>query len=575
MKMKTFSFGEHKNTNRKKHLPIKWKMVLVLFFGWLIPLLFLTILTVYINSEQVNKQINTTVEISIDKAVDNCNHDLENSIAASRNASYFSNIKDANQLFQRHGDEQQLYTMTTEFLQQQFQYNNFFISTILYYYDNPEQLYYTYRNQNTNYYVDSIKWFEEQATETIQNELMTMESDTKFIVIEDRLYMMRNILDAGQNFKPIAGLIMEMNVEYLFYNMNAIWNYQESAIYINEDRIIGDRFLYDNNENCIVKTSYVEEQRIDYVISLDSNIWVKANSTIPSILVSWLLMMMPLIVVISLFFHRYVVDPINTLVRAVEKIEHEEYGYQIPVDVYRQEFKYLAVAYNHMSSSLKKQFEQIYLEELASKDAKISALQLQINPHFLNNTLEIINWEARMVDNYKVSEMIESLSVMLEATINRKGDNMVLLAEELSYVEAYLFIIGQRFGKKLKIMKEIDESLVRCKVPRLIIQPIIENAVEHGVNIQKQATIQLKIYGIEEKLYIEIIDNGTLSDQDKEKIALLLSDKKIEEGYGHTSIGIRNVNSRLQFIYGESYRLTIKSNKENHTVSTLVMKIED
>ena len=84
------------------------------------------------------------------------------------------------------------------------------------------------------------------------------------------------------------------------------------------------------------------------------------------------------------------------------------------------------------------------------------ALQSQINPHFLNNTLEIINWEARMEGNDRVSSMIEALSTMLEATMDRKKQQMIPLSEEISYVEAYCYIIRQRFGEKFQFEKQID-----------------------------------------------------------------------------------------------------------------------
>ena len=93
-----------------------------------------------------------------------------------------------------------------------------------------------------------------------------------------------------------------------------------------------------------------------------------------------------------------------------------------------------------MSARLQYQIDKIYTEELALKDARIMALQAQINPHFLNNALEIINWEARINENYKVSRMIENLSVMLEATMDRRHRRFITLEEEMSYVEAYLFI---------------------------------------------------------------------------------------------------------------------------------------
>lgn len=185
--------------------------------------------------------------------------------------------------------------------------------------------------------------------------------------------------------------------------------------------------------------------------------------------------------------------PIGSLIRAYHMLEEGNFGYQIERDANSQEFEYLEEAFNQMSARLQYQIDKIYTEELALKDARIMALQAQINPHFLNNALEIINWEARINENYKVSRMIENLSVMLEATMDRRHRRFVTLAEEMSYVEAYLFIISQRLGERLKVEKDVDESLFQMKVPRLIIQPIIENAVEHGINGQAEGRIAVRI----------------------------------------------------------------------------------
>ena len=253
-------------------------------------------------------------------------------------------------------------------------------------------------------------------------------------------------------------------------------------------------------------------------------------------------------------------------------IKDEQYGTTLENNTTDLEFYYLNEALNSMSLKLQYQFEKIYLEELALKDANIMALQSQINPHFLNNTLEIINWEARMMKNYKVSGMIESLSTMLEATMNRSGKQLISLAEEMSYVDAYLFIISQRFGEKFEVEKNIEDDLTTCEVPRLIIQPIIENAVEHGMDITTKGKVVISIFRKDDYLVIEIMDNGHMTDEEIERVEYLLSDQYEEEKTGTTRLGIRNVNERLKIMYGEKSGLTIKSNKEGFTVSIILVK---
>ena len=228
-----------------------------------------------------------------------------------------------------------------------------------------------------------------------------------------------------------------------------------------------------------------------------------------------------------------------------------------------------------MSLRLKNQFDKIYLEEIALRDAKIMALQSQINPHFLNNTLEIINWEARLNGNEKVSGMIEALSTMLGETMNRNERQFHSVAEEMAYADAYLYIISQRFGTKFHCTKEIDERLMSVQVPRLIIQPIVENAVEHGMDITRQGRIVIRLFEREDGyLCIEVEDNGRLTTEDRARINRLLSQDIQPSKEKRVSLGIRNVDQRLKMIYGSDCGLFIYGGEEKNTVSTILLKTD-
>ena len=289
------------------------------------------------------------------------------------------------------------------------------------------------------------------------------------------------------------------------------------------------------------------------------------------VMILLLVFMIPLILIIFLFLYKKVNKPVGNLVKGAKEIMQGNYGHQISNFSNSMEFDSLEKSFNAMSMELKHQFEQIYLEELELKEAEIMALQSQINPHFLNNTLEIINWECRMTGNTRSSSMIEALSVMLNATMNRKKQNMVPLSEELSYVDAYLLIIQQRFGSRLRVKKNIDYSILWVEVPRLIIQPIIENAVEHGMDAKNQGRVTLDIYAVGDKVHIDVTNNGKMSDEDREKISYLLGADYNDVKARTTSLGIRNVNRRLKIIYGEECGLTIGSNEEGFTVSTIIL----
>ena len=189
----------------------------------------------------------------------------------------------------------------------------------------------------------------------------------------------------------------------------------------------------------------------------------------------------------------------------------------------------------------------------------MKALQSQISPHFLNNTLEIINWEARMANNEKACRMIEALSTMLDAAMARGGSSVVTISEELRYVDAYLYILSERYGERLRVDKQIDETLLDQLVPRLILQPIVENAMEHGIEKRANGAITLRIFA-KKHLYLEVENDGSMTQQDRENIKTLLDwDGASEEEENRPGrIGIRNVNRRLKILYGGEFGLSIE-----------------
>lgn len=293
-----------------------------------------------------------------------------------------------------------------------------------------------------------------------------------------------------------------------------------------------------------------------------------------------LILFIPVIVYIVIFLKRQIRQPVATLVRLAKEVEKGNFGFAIRSSMPNTEFNYLMDSFNNMSLQVKYLFDDVYSEKLAKKDAQILALQAQINPHFLNNTLEMMNWQARMSGDIIVSKMIEALGTVLDYRINRSNVKEIYLVEELKCADAYFYIMSMRFGQRLHIMKEIDEEVFYMNVPPLILQPLIENAIVHGVEKIKSGTISLHVYHDERDAFLMVKNSGKeLSKEEYDKINWMLSGDTgtIPKGFGrHTSIGIRNVNQRIKLVYGEEYGLSIYR-EDNMTVSKIVIpfKIDD
>jgi sensor histidine kinase YesM len=275
---------------------------------------------------------------------------------------------------------------------------------------------------------------------------------------------------------------------------------------------------------------------------------------------------LPLLGVMILLFRKHVTKPVEVLVDATARLQNGERGYQIEAVPKSREFQRIYRHFNSMSSELKHQFERSILEQQALQQARVKALQSQINPHFLNNTLEVINWEARLAGDERVSAMIEALSVMLNAALDRDGRGQIPLREELSYVDAYLYIIRERLGERLVIERDIDETMLDAIVPRLILQPLVENAVEHDLTARHGGRLCIRARRERDYIVLEAEHDGTLSAEDLQQIAQMLSSDVADTAISG-QVGIRNVKQRLDLLYGERGRLTLGQSGDDRVLA--------
>ena len=283
------------------------------------------------------------------------------------------------------------------------------------------------------------------------------------------------------------------------------------------------------------------------------------------------LLFLPVMIYCIFFLRGQIQRPIRRLINFSHQMEQGNIGVQMDGEsMPNEEFEYLKTSFNSMSAQVKTLFDSFYTEKLARKDAQIAALQAQINPHFLNNTLEIMNWQARMNRDVAVSRMIEALGTVLDYRMNRADVKKIPVREELRCIDAYFYIMSMRFGQRLQVVKDIDEGLSQMMVPPLILQPLVENAIVHGVETVKTGTIKVCVYRKQDRGYVEVHNTGRrLTEEDMKRIReILKGEEDIPKGQGmHTSIGIRNVNRRIQLVYGEEYGLSIRQEEENLTIS--------
>lgn len=566
---------------------LNWNMFRLLVLCWVLPLSLLTFSMLFFAASKNQGQMEKTILTSSVKAIDNFESKIEMAVTASKNTSYMGIVKESYMSFLRNQDYNSLYSDITLFLNQQYRYNDTIASTMLFFYEQPDHIYYTFSNVAKATYNSSIKEFETKAFDKILDTAKSLKTEIEFVVVDEHLYMVRNIV--MPDFTPYGVIVMEMNKDLLFESFNNIIWYEDGIYNVDGDTITysssgfeqkknyqRDKIVYEDGAFYDSKTSFlylrvpIEGQEYTFGIKLNKAAIHYEQKTIVYVFLLILIFIVPLVFLIINFFFVNITKPIRQLIEASNNIENGQFGIQIEEEQRNKEFAYLVDTFNNMSMKLKNLFGKIFLEEIALRDANIQALQSQINPHFMNNTLEIINWEARMAGNENVTKMIEALSVMLEATMDRSKQRLITLSEELTYVDAYLFIIGKRFGQLFTFEKEVQEDLLQIYVPRLIIQPIIENAVEHGGDQRGRRNVFLKIYEDDDNVYIEVTNNGIMTEEDLYKIKLLLSDGP-EEGEKSKNLGISNVNKRLKIIYGDESGLTIIQGDNQLVVSKITI----
>ncbi len=270
--------------------------------------------------------------------------------------------------------------------------------------------------------------------------------------------------------------------------------------------------------------------------------------------------------------------PIEKLVESMENVDHD--NLQIELDYKREdEFGFLIEHYKSMMERIRDLIDKLYISEirknkaeLKTKEAEMEALMAQINPHFLYNSLDSINWLALKYGAEDISTMVKSLSHIFRYSLN--GNSVITFEEEKKQVESYLRLQQTRFKKMLEYYIEFDPEIKNCRTVKLILQPIVENAIVHGFRNSENPGLICMIGRLleEDKIELRISDNGCGGDIGKMNRMLREQEEGEAGSEGGLSIGIRNVDKRLKNFFGEGFGLEFSSNKEGGVTAILRLR---
>ncbi|OEH53341.1 hypothetical protein AQ616_16715 [Oceanobacillus sp. E9] len=245
-----------------------------------------------------------------------------------------------------------------------------------------------------------------------------------------------------------------------------------------------------------------------------------------------------------IFFYHSNIKRIVELTKQTKQLENGNFTASVHVDS-DDEIGKLGYRFNKMVKTIQKHIDTEYRLKIKQKESELKALQNQINPHFLYNTLDMIRWNARLENAPETGQLIERLSKIFRMNLNN-GKSLVKFEEEVEYSQAYLELQKKRLGEKLDYQIVMEEQLKGFYVMKQMIQPLIENSIQHGFkNLPKQGIIRIHYYRNENQAVIDVIDNGWGFSEHKKN-------GQLRAGYA-----LKNLNDRISIVFGEPYGLSI------------------
>lgn len=276
-------------------------------------------------------------------------------------------------------------------------------------------------------------------------------------------------------------------------------------------------------------------------------------------------------VLLALWLSRVVCEPLRSMTGTVEKVGEGDLSLRTEV-VTADEIGTLGKEFNHMLDYIEDLIAKVIEEEQQKKDAELEALQYQITPHFMYNTLNSIKFAAFLKGEKELAGLIGDFVELLQASINKKG-SFLSVADEIHILKNYIHLQDFRYQGSFQVEYDISEEAYSCYIPRLILQPLVENALLHGIDIKRQKG-KIRICGKieEERLILVVADNGR--GMTEEQIRNLFN-SHAKKTNGLSAVGVPNVKERLELYYGEKGGMKYDSSSGGTTVTVFLPAIYD
>ncbi|WP_254450452.1 cache domain-containing sensor histidine kinase [Cohnella herbarum] len=315
----------------------------------------------------------------------------------------------------------------------------------------------------------------------------------------------------------------------------------------------------------VIHTKYSLKQKLVYTIPTKS--LLQQISALKQVIQTISIVYSLFAIVVMMYFWRSLMNPLRKLAMFARSHEPGKPLARVPSKERNDEVGVLIYSVHNMANRINDMIHEQYTMEIKQKESQLQLLYQQINPHLLYNTLESIYWKSSLEGNMGSAEMIKELSKLMRISLSR-GRELISIEEELEHAMAYTSLQQKRYEYGFSIRWDIGDDVMPYMIPKITLQPLIENAIIHGViNMGEDGEIIVSVRSEEENIIIAVEDNG-YKETDYEAINRLLENEAPDTGTGY---GIKNVNRRIQLHFGNGYGLHYEARVTEGTKVTVVI----
>ena len=542
---------------------LRFQMIAIMLLCYLLPALLLGLFTQNVLLKSMREKTEAALTTGVEHAWTLTVQQVEHAIAVAREAIYDGELADAYEEWQAGstGDAEFL-RLSRAYVERKYSRDGLFTFAAYYPVSRPELFIYTRSG-----YQGAMAFLSGMQSEALRLS-ESLDTGSRFIEKDGKTYLIRNLMNL--RMERYGMLVLGIDTDQMFAPLYRLTDTWQGKVALRLDGAgdlsapwdsLTEGLSQQGTDILYGKESRSDEYRLSLLITLNQRTQYREYYQFRYLTIGIQLLLIPVLALIAWYVGKRLIKPITLLSNASRRIEKGEWGVTVPMRG-GDELGDLGVAFSNMSRRIEELIDKTYKEELALKNAQIQALQSRINPHFINNALEAINWEARMEKSTAIPAMVSALSVLLGASMARQDRRMVTLKEEMEVADAYIFFVQLRFGDSLTVTRQIDEAAEGCLLPLLTVQPVLENAVEHGIAPAGGGEIILSCRRAVSCVRIEIVNTGKgIAPEDRLKIDAALRG----ETTGGTHLGLANIADRLRLIYGGQAVIEVLGDGESRT----------